>query len=122
MAGFGLLQPAFPMMCSNAEGATRPPSWPANYTHPQAFPSSGMPTYSLSVQFIVVFNMVGGAISNVVLGSLSDRYGRRPCLILGLSMGAVTLVLTYIAGVAVENYWFFVAVQFVNGLFSGTRP
>ena len=122
LAGAVILQPNYPAMVGNAPGATRSPALPANYTHPHAFPADGqLPTFTIAVNIIITVNFIGSTISNLVLGSLSDRFGRRPIIILGIGMGCVTLALYYVAGRYAKSYWLFVGLQFLNGLFGGTK-
>ena len=119
-----ILQPMHPMMCSNARGATRPGGWDPAYTHPQAFPASGYPSafsYTWAVSTILVVNFLGAAISEVTMGTLSDRYGRKPALLVGTGLGACTLVGYYVAGVVLQSYWAYLAFQFVNGLSGGIK-
>src|SRR3954468_6199253 len=44
------------------------------------------------VQMTVSFYMVGIAISQLLLGPLSDRYGRRPVMLAGLALSIVASV------------------------------
>ena len=104
LAGAVILLPNHPMMVSNAPEAVRPATWPANYTHPQALPADGMPPYQWAVNLLFVLNFLGQAFSNVLLGTLSDKYGRRPIILLAIGMGCVTLILYYIAGAVVKQY------------------
>ena len=121
LAGAVILQPNYPAMVSNAEGATRNPALPANYSHPHAFPDDGLPPFTIAVNIIITVNFIGQSISAVLMGALSDKVGRRPLMLMGLFTGCVTLLLYYVAGIFVQNYWFFVGLQFLNGLGGGTK-
>lgn len=117
-----ILQPAHPMMSSNAPKAVKPSAWPDGYKHPQAFPSDGgMPEYQWAVTCMLVANQIGQSIASFLFGSLSDRLGRRACMLLCTFMGAVTMAGYYIAGVVVKSYWLYVAFQFLNGLFGAMK-
>jgi len=116
-----ILQPSHPMMCSNAAGALRPGGWPEGYSHPQAFPGAGMPAYQWSVSLLLVGNQVGQAISNAILNPLSDKYGRRPVMLVCTFMGSVSLAGYFIAGTVIQNYWAYLGVQILNGLFGAMK-
>jgi len=99
---------------------------------PGAFPASnfadfadatGPPAldYSLAINLITVSNQLGGIFSNYLAGLASDKVGRKIVIQGCLLGGVVSYLLMFAAGVWSPNYWFFLAGNFVNGLFSGSR-
>ena len=102
LAGTVILQPFLPMMCVNAEGATAPPNWPANYTHPQAFPAGTLPQYQFAVTLIMTFFQLGGGAASVWTGMLSDKIGRKPVMLWSQAAGAVFLALYCIRTLALQ--------------------
>ena len=85
-ASGALLSAATGMMCSNALGALRPGSWPANYSHPQAFDGDQMPTYEWAVTLLGCGAFLGSGIFSLVGGELSDRIGRKKVLLVASSL------------------------------------
>ncbi|CAE6971948.1 unnamed protein product [Symbiodinium natans] len=123
IAGAIILQPAVPMIMSNAPGSVRPASWPEGYRHPHAFPResfSGV-SYAFAVNLVLIVNQLGNMISNMAMGTLSDKYGRKPLMLLGLFCGLASLALYYVAGIAMRSFWAFLSCSFVNGLFGGNK-
>eukprot|EP00931_Biecheleriopsis_adriatica_P005665 TRINITY_DN107159_c0_g1_i1.p1 TRINITY_DN107159_c0_g1~~TRINITY_DN107159_c0_g1_i1.p1 ORF type:complete len:680 (-),score=121.35 TRINITY_DN107159_c0_g1_i1:12-2051(-) len=110
-----ILQPNHPMMCSNAPLATKLDGVPSNYTHPQAFPGEGMPEYSWAVTIILVSNQLAQGVSNLIFGILSDKIGRKPCMVINLAMGALSMLCFWLAGNVIKNYWSYVAFMAFNG-------
>lgn len=82
------------------------------------------PVYSLrqdipiaSVSIILAAFSIGGVVSQLPLGILSDRFGRRPMLIVLLAGGALSF---FIGGWFEEYTWALVAAFFTAGLFVGS--
>lgn len=67
------------------------------------------------VQAVVTSYMMGFALSQLFMGFLSDRFGRRPILIGGLVVYTFASVLTAVAG----DFSLLLAARFVQGLGSG---
>lgn len=63
--------------------------------------------------------LLGSAIAGIVIGTLSDRVGRKPCLVANLTMGCIGAICKYLAR---GTFWGFCGANFVNGLFAGTLP
>jgi DHA1 family tetracycline resistance protein-like MFS transporter len=66
----------------------------------------------------LVINPVGLLIGSAVLGPLSDRYGRRPVLLVTAVGAAAGHVLTA-AALAIRSYPLFLVARFVTGLLEG---
>ena len=115
-AGSSLLSPAYAMAVSNAPGSVAPEGG----VHPDAFPNVTV-SFSLATNLIFASLVLGGIISSLVMGSCSDRYGRKPLIITGLLGGAAGYLLMYTAAAVLRSYYIFLVAMFVNGLFSGTK-
>lgn len=55
-------------------------------------------TTAEKVQLTLTAYLVGMGLSQIIMGPLSDKYGRRPMIMLGLAIGLVGCVLAIIAG------------------------
>ena len=85
------------------------------------------PVYSLrqgievaNVSIILAAFSIGGVVSQLPLGALSDRFGRRPMLVILLAGGAIAFFIgglfeTYVIAIIIS---FFVAGLFVGSMFS----
>ncbi|MFQ6226222.1 MFS transporter [Nocardia sp. NPDC002869] len=69
-------------------------------------------TSAASVQLTLTAFLVGPAAGQLLIGPLSDRYGRRRPLVVAT---AITVVVTVICGLA-PTIWLLVAMRFVQGL------
>ncbi|WP_186646513.1 multidrug effflux MFS transporter [Fluviispira vulneris] len=64
------------------------------------------------IQLTLSFYMIGFAISMLTCGSLSDRFGRRPILLIGLSL----FLIASFACVFAQNVWFLIIARFFQAL------
>ncbi|WP_161597655.1 multidrug effflux MFS transporter [Fluviispira multicolorata] len=64
------------------------------------------------IQLTLSFYMIGFAISMLTCGSLSDRFGRRPILLIGLSL----FLISSIACMFAPNVWFLIIARFFQAL------
>jgi hypothetical protein len=103
--GQTVLQPNFPFLV--LEG------------HPDAFPNTDPFGFSSALYFLPLTTMLGTAITSAVVGQLSDRIGRRPCILVCVGMMAITLVVQFFAQ---NTFWGFCAASFLNGLFCSSLP
>lgn len=101
-----ILRPNYPFMVL--------PRTPEN---PSGFPSTEPFEFSAAQYFIPLTSQLGTAIAAIFVGSLSDRIGRRPCLLVLVFMGAVGSIAKYFCR---NNFWAFCAANFVTGLFGAT--
>ncbi|QJC27277.1 multidrug resistance protein MdtL [Anaplasma platys] len=67
------------------------------------------------VQFTVSLNLLGGALSGLVYGPLSDRYGRRPVLLSGVAI----FVLASIGCCFAQSIGALIVLRFFQGLGTG---
>lgn len=67
------------------------------------------------VQFTVSLNLLGSALSGLVYGPLSDHYGRRPALLVGMSI----FVLASVGCCLAQSIGSLVAFRFLQGLGTG---
>jgi MFS family permease len=63
--------------------------------------------------------LLGVAIASLVIGTLSDKVGRRPCVLACLYASIALSMIKYFAR---ASFWGFCAANFANGLFSATLP
>lgn len=87
-------------------------------TYLAAFPemAQDLGASSTMIQFTLTGFMVGFALGQLALGALSDRFGRRPLLLLGMTGFAVfSLVATFAPNIGV-----LIAVRFLQGLFGAS--
>jgi len=87
--------------------------------HPDAFDSTAPFGFASATYFLPMTALLGIAISSAVMGSLSDRWGRRVCMLICLGGSIVFLIASYLVR---SSFWGFNAVSFVNGLFGGGLP
>ena len=62
-------------------------------------------------------SQIGTALAAAFLGSLSDKIGRRPCLLVCVFFGAVGSIAKYLAR---NSFWGFCAANFVTGVFGAS--
>jgi len=114
--GSSLLSPAYAMAVSNAPGAVAPEGG----VHEDAFEHVPF-SFSLAVNVITSAMVLGGVFSSLSMGPASDRFGRKPLIIIGLLGGALGYFLMWLGAGVMKDFWFFITAMFVNGLFSGTK-
>ncbi len=68
-----------------------------------------------AVQLTISADLLGLAISGLFCGPLSDSYGRRPVLIVGI----VVFTVAAVACIFAPTLWFLIAMRFIQGLGSG---
>uniref|UniRef100_UPI002FD2C875 multidrug effflux MFS transporter n=1 Tax=Wolbachia endosymbiont of Pentidionis agamae TaxID=3110435 RepID=UPI002FD2C875 len=66
-------------------------------------------------QYTITFNLAGLAISGLVYGPLSDHYGRRPIMLLGMAIFTTASLLCCM----VDNITLLILVRFMQGIGSG---
>ena len=85
--------------------------------NPISFPNVPM-KFALAANLLACVGMAGGGVAGFIFGPLSDRVGRKPCMLVALSGGIASFVLMYVAGEIIKSYWLFLAAMLLNGLFS----
>jgi len=63
--------------------------------------------------------LLGVGIASVVIGTISDKVGRKPCVLVCLYASVFLSMAKYFLR---STFWGFCAANFVNGLFSATTP
>ena len=86
---------------------------------PGAFPTTVPFEFGAAQYFIPLTNLLGTAIAATFIGSLSDKFGRRPAILICVAFGFVGSLGKYFAQ---SNFYAFCAVNFVTGLFGATLP
>ncbi|APR98208.1 multidrug effflux MFS transporter [Wolbachia endosymbiont of Folsomia candida] len=66
-------------------------------------------------QLTISFNLVGLAISGLIYGPLSDHYGRRPIMLVGMTIFTLASIICYLA----DNIVFFIFIRFIQGMGAG---
>ncbi|WCR58291.1 MAG: Bicyclomycin resistance protein [Wolbachia endosymbiont of Ctenocephalides felis wCfeJ] len=67
------------------------------------------------VQLTISLNLVGLAISGLIYGPLSDHYGRRPIMLIGMAIFALASVMCYVA----DNIVLLILIRFIQGIGAG---
>lgn len=90
----------------------------ANLGNPKAFKS--VPTkFSTSVQILVVSGGISGGFGAAFWGWISDRVGRKICMIICHGGGLLGYLVMYFSGQYWNSFWGYACGQILNGLFSG---
>lgn len=69
--------------------------------------------------FLSMAPLLSTAIMSCLMGHISDRFGRRPSMILCVGVSILLTIAKYLLR---GNFWTFSAASFVNGFFAGTLP
>lgn len=101
-----MLNPNFAIMCM--PGA-----------HPDSFPSTEPFGFNSATYFLPLCTLIGVAIASVFIGTLSDKYGRKPLLLILGWVSAVGSIVKYFTR---ATFWGFCASNFVFGFFLGNLP
>ncbi|MDR2548043.1 MAG: multidrug effflux MFS transporter [Rickettsiales bacterium] len=67
------------------------------------------------VQLTISLNLVGIAISGLIYGPLSDHYGRRPIMLIGMAIFTLASIACYIA----DNIALLILIRFIQGIGAG---
>ncbi|QKX02626.1 Bcr/CflA family efflux MFS transporter [Wolbachia endosymbiont of Dirofilaria (Dirofilaria) immitis] len=67
------------------------------------------------VQLTISLNLVGFAMSGLIYGPLSDYYGRRPIMLIGMAVFTVASVMCCM----VNNIMFLILIRFIQGIGAG---
>lgn len=89
-------------------------AWPG--ADPESFPSTSPLGFGAANYFIPLTATLGMTLSSYFVGSLSDKYGRKPFILLFLFAGSRAKFILRRA------FWGFCAANFVNGVFAGSLP
>lgn len=87
--------------------------------HKDSFPNTKPFGFNSATYFLAMTALLGSAISSSIIGAISDRVGRKPCIMACLSIGTVGAIVNYLAR---ESFWGFCAANFCQGLFAGSVP
>lgn len=67
------------------------------------------------VQLTISLNLVGFAVSGLIYGPLSDHYGRRPMMLIGMTIFTLASVMCYIA----DSIALLILIRFIQGTGAG---
>ncbi|MDX5462561.1 multidrug effflux MFS transporter [Wolbachia endosymbiont of Oedothorax gibbosus] len=67
------------------------------------------------VQLTISLNLVGFAVSGLIYGPLSDHYGRRPMMLIGMTIFTLASVMCYIA----DSIALLILIRFIQGAGAG---
>eukprot|EP00547_Thalassionema_nitzschioides_P004618 CAMPEP_0194213062 /NCGR_PEP_ID=MMETSP0156-20130528/13366_1 /TAXON_ID=33649 /ORGANISM="Thalassionema nitzschioides, Strain L26-B" /LENGTH=703 /DNA_ID=CAMNT_0038941007 /DNA_START=105 /DNA_END=2216 /DNA_ORIENTATION=- len=87
--------------------------------HPDSFPTTGGLDFAAATYFVPMSALLGVAIASLVIGTMSDRVGRKPCILLCLYGTVVGCILKFIFKF---SFWPYCAFNFINGLMSASVP
>jgi len=99
-----ILTPNYPFLAS-----------PGN--HPDSFDTTAPFDFTAATYFMPMTAMLASAITSVFIGGWSDKYGRRPFMLVCVGVSIFGCIGKYLAR---NSFWGFCAANFVNGLFSST--
>jgi MFS family permease len=88
-----------------------------HYVRQDSFESTSPFDFSAATYFIPMTALLGVGIASVIIGTISDKVGRRPCVLVCLCVSTVLSIVKYLCR---RNFWAFCGVNFINGLFSAT--
>ena len=87
--------------------------------HPDSFPSTDPFGFIGATYFLPMAGLLAVALVSPFVGSISDKYGRRPVLLISIGGSCIFTIAKYFAR---RTFWGFCTVSFVNGLFGGVVP
>lgn len=85
--------------------------------HVDSFPTTAPFDFGGAYYFIPMCADIGTVISSLGFGYLSDKIGRKKCILACMYLGAIGSILKFFAQ---HNFWLFCAANFFTGLFGGT--
>ena len=87
--------------------------------HPDSFDSTGPFGTTAATYFLGMTALLGSAIGSAVIGRISDKIGRKQCLVVCLAVGAIGAVVNYLVR---KSFYAFCTTNFLQGLFAATVP
>lgn len=87
--------------------------------HQDSFASTEPFGFNGATYFLAMTALLGSAISSTIIGAISDRVGRKPCILVCLGIGAVGAIVNYLVR---KSFWGFCIANFCQGLFAGSVP
>jgi len=88
-------------------------------SHPDSFPNTDPFGFNGATYFLGMTALLGSALGSLVIGAISDRVGRKPCILACLAIGAVGAICNYLAR---HTFWGFCIANFSQGLFAASIP
>lgn len=85
--------------------------------HPDSFPTTQPFDFGAAYYLIPMSGDIGMVVSSLFFGYLSDKIGRKKCILTCMYFGAVGSVLKYFGR---HSFWLFCAANFITGLFGGS--
>lgn len=102
-----ILAPNFAIMCTKD-------------MHEDSFPNTNPFDFNGAQYFMPMCAGLASAISAIAFGPLSDKFGRRPCILVCLYVGTIGSILKWYAGAVMQSFWGFCIANFFTGLFSSS--
>lgn len=87
--------------------------------HDDSFPDTGGLGFSAATYMLPMSALLGVAISSMVIGSASDKLGRKPCILFCLYGTVIGCILKYLFRF---SFWPYCGFNFLNGLVSASAP
>lgn len=119
-----VLQPNFPFMCMTKDYMNEylkdeyPDVYESGYRetrgyHKDSFPDTGPFDFTASQYFIPMTAGLGSAVASLFFGQLSDKFGRKICLLICMYGGTAGSLLKFFFS---HSFWGFCIANFINGL------
>mmetsp|Transcript_16172 Transcript_16172/g.36970 ORF Transcript_16172/g.36970 Transcript_16172/m.36970 type:complete len:688 (-) Transcript_16172:1697-3760(-) len=112
----------FAIFVDAVAGTIEQPNYPIMVlpgAHADSFPSTAPFDFAAATYFVPMAALLGVSISSLVIGGASDKYGRKPMMLLCLYGTVAGCILKYLFR---GNFWTYNAFNFLNGLFSASVP
>ena len=87
--------------------------------HPDSFPNTGGLDFSGATYMVPMSALLGVAIASMVIGRMSDKVGRKPCILFCLYGTVIGCILKYLFRF---SFWPYCGFNFLNGLVSASVP
>ena len=84
-----------------------------------SFPSTSPFDFNSATYFLPMSALLGVAIASLVMGNISDRIGRKPCILFCLYGSVAGQIFRFFMKF---NFWAFCGASLLNGLMSATLP
>lgn len=77
-----------------------------------SFESTAPFGFSAATYFLPMTALLASAITSSLIGNLSDKIGRRPCMLICVGMSVLGTIAKWVAR---KSFWGFCAANFANG-------
>lgn len=112
----------FGVLASSVSATILQPNYPIMVlpgAHQDSFPSTSPFDFNSATYFIPMTALLGVAVSSTIIGAISDKIGRKICIMVSLWGSTFGSALKFFLSF---NFWAFCGANFLNGLFSAALP